>query len=234
MKKTISTVSVLFIASLVLPLCRCTSPLSDVDITDFSIIGATITITKYLGGLPPAYNTVQVRINDKNGATVKIRNGGVTVNGTAMTYDSSTFVQCYVIENYPVTKNTAYSFVISVSNGDRCTSTVTTPPAEFGTMTAPDSFGLSQGTTVTWTDVASGSPLDVKLIQYASSRSIFERLGMPDSGRVVIQPVVDTTLAGKATLSLTRRTVGIAAPQLRSGSSIKAEYFYSKDVKAVK
>jgi hypothetical protein len=234
MKKIISTVVALFIASLVLPLCRCTSPLSDVDITDFSIIGATITMTKYLGGLPPAYKSVQARINDKNGASVKIRNGGVTVNGTAMTYDSSTFVQSYVIENFPMIKNTTYRFIISVSNGDQCTSTVTTPPAEFGTVTVPDSFSLSQGATVTWTDVAQGSPLDVKLRQYSSNRYIFERLGMPDSGRVVMQPVVDTTLAGNASLMMTRSAIGNAAPQLRSGSSIKAEYFFSKDVKAVK
>jgi hypothetical protein len=217
--------------------CACVSPLSDVNIDDFSLIGANMSISRYFGTVSPAWQTVHASVYDKNYASVKIKNGGVAVNGTAMGYDSSTFFLCYTKDNLGVVKNTDYRFVITLSNGDQCTSSVRTPAAEFGAVTAPASFQLSQGATVTWTDIAQGTPISVKLSIVSSTDSanhvVIDNAGMPDSGRFVIPPNADSTLAGRATLELTRTVTGTASTKLRSGT-IVAKYMCSAKMSAVK
>ena len=218
-------------------LCMCVSPLSDVNIDDFSIIGANMTISKYFGTSSPAWQTVRTSVYDKNYASVQIKKGGVSVNGTPMVYDNTTLMLCYAKDNLPMVKNSDYRFVITISNSDTCTSIVRTPPAEFGVVTVPATFHLSMGATVTWSDVAPGSPIDIKLSIFATKDSathtIVDNAAMPDSGKFVIPPIADTTLAGNATLELTRHTVGTASLKLRSGT-ISAKYMFSAKMIAVK
>jgi hypothetical protein len=234
MKKTCHTVLCLSAAALV-SLCACVSPLSDVNIDDFSIIGANVTINKYFGA-SAAWQTVHAFVYDKNSAAVRIKNGGVSVNNTAMVYDSSILERCYTKDNLAVVKNSDYRFVITISNNDTCASIVRTPPAEFGTVTVPASFHLSQGATVTWSDVALGSPIDIKLSIYAikdsTTHTIVDNAGVIDSGKFVI-PQIDTTLVGNATIELTRHTSGTVSAKLRSGT-ITAKYMFSAGMSAVK
>ncbi|HUI93026.1 MAG TPA: hypothetical protein VLX68_12330 [Chitinivibrionales bacterium] len=218
-------------------LCLCVSPLNDVDIDDFSLIGANMSISKYFGSASPAWETVHVSVYDKNYASVKIKNGGVSVNGTAMGYDSSALYLCYTEDNLAIVKNTGYQFVITLSNGAQCTSSVRTPAAEFGAATAPASFRLGQGATVTWTDVAQGSPVAVKLsiesTKDSANHIVIDDAGVPDSGRFVVPPIADTTLAGSATLELTRSAAGTVSSKLRSGS-IGVTYMFSVKMTATK
>jgi hypothetical protein len=214
------------VASLTISLCRCSSPLSDVDITDFGVIGISANIDKWFGDAGLLRQEVRALVYDKNLASVRIKNGGVTVNGSAMAYDSAIIMPCYRKDDLNVMPNTACRFVITISNGDRCTSTVVTPPAEFGTVTAPDTVRISSGATITWTDVAPGSHADIALTLDAGNRTVFQRSGVFDSGRIVIPPVADTTLTGNARFEIKRSTVGTVAAQLRDGT-VRSQFLFS-------
>jgi hypothetical protein len=235
MKKTFQTVLSPSAVALV-SLCACVSPLSDVNIDDFSIIGANMTINKYFGTSSAAWQNVHAFVYDKNSAAVRIKNGGVSVNNMAMVYDSTILARCYTRDNLALTKNSDYRFVITISNSDTCTSIVRTPPAEFGIVTVPTSFHLSQGATVTWSDVALGSPIDIKLSIYSTKDSathtIVDNAGVLDSGKFAI-PQIDTTLVGNATLELTRRTTGTVSAKLRGGT-VGTKYMFSAGMSAVK
>jgi hypothetical protein len=213
-------------AAVMFSMCRCSSPLSDVDITDFGVIGMSASIDKWFCDTGISRQEVRAFVYDKNLASVRIKNGGVMINGTAMAYDSTVIMPCYRKDDIQVTPQTAYRFVITISNGDRCTSTVVTPPAEFGTVTVPDTVHISNGTTITWTAVAQGSPVDITLTQVTGSRTVFQRSGVPDSGRIVIPPSADTTLAGKARFEMKRSTVGTIAGQLRDGT-VRSQFSFS-------
>ena len=236
MKKTCQTVLSLSAAILV-SFCVCTSPLSDVNIDDFSVIGANMSITKHFGSSSASWQTVRASVYDKNYASVQIKNGSVSVNSTPMVYDNTTLMLCYTKDNLALVKNSDYRFVITISNNDTCTSIVHTPPAEFGTVSVPTSFHLTQGATVTWSDVAPGSPIDIKLSIYSikdsTTHTIVDNSATPDSGKFVIQPIADTTLVGNATLELTRHTAGTVSSKLRSGTII-AKYMFSAGMSAVK
>ena len=220
-------------AALLLSLCLCSSPLSDVDITDFGVIGLSASIEKWFCDTGLLRQEVRALVYDKNLASVRIRNGGAAVNDSVMVYDSGAVMPCYEKDNFPATKNTACRFVITLSNGDRCTSTVVTPQAEYGAVSHPDPFRISQGAAITWTDVAPGSPVDITLTLVTGNRPVFQRSGVPDSGHIVIPPMVDSTLTGKARFEMKRSTAGVTAGQLRDGS-VRSGFYFSDSLTLVR
>jgi len=223
---------VLYAAAVLSSLCLCSSPLSDVDITDFGVIGLSASIEKWFCDTGLSRQEVQALVYDKNLASVQIRNGGVAVNDSAMAYDSSVVMPCYVKNDLTVSTNTTYRFIITLSNGDRCTSTVVTPQAEFGIVAVPDTFRISGGTTITWTDAAPGLPVDITLTLVTGNRTVFQRSGVPDSGRIVIPPMVDSTFTGKARFEMKRSTAGVAAGQLRDGT-VRSSFSFSDSLNLV-
>jgi hypothetical protein len=211
----------------------CSSPLSDVDITDFGVINGSFAITESFNSAGGTSQTVRASLTDKNFANVEIKDGGVTVNGTAMTYDDNTFVQCYTKDNLVLAKNTLYRFVITLSNAATCTSSVTTPPAAFGTVMVPSTISLSQGATVTWTDTARSSSVNVTLSLDSLSRIVFQQAALVDDGKVVIPAESDSTLTGRATLTLARKNTGTVAAPLRGGD-ISASVTFTASVTIIR
>jgi hypothetical protein len=211
------------------------SPLSDVEITDFGLITGSFIVDKYNS----ADVSVTATIRDKNSFGVHIKNGSVTVNGANMSYDD--VAKIYKKNNLPVVKDSAYTFVITLSNGDTCASMVRTPKAEFGVVTCPDSLHILRDTAITWTDFAgAGTYLDYCLgvDSDADTIHLYEMVtqsSIVDTGGIALthglfDPAHDT---GRGILTLKRRSTGKVSLLLRSGSDISSTFKWQKSLSLV-
>jgi hypothetical protein len=217
------------------------SPLSDVELNDFSVLKITCSVDQQMS-VSSVQKYCRVQIVDKNGFGVKIKNGSVSVNGTNLSYDDFFKIYGMPLSGIPVTKNTLYIFVITLSNGDTCMARVVTPRTEFGTVVCPSPIHLLQDTAITWTDFA-GEPnqisLEIDVDSDADTVSRLERVfsgTVPDAGRCALthdlfDPARQT---GKGSVTLSSMTVGSVSDKVRGGSEVTARFSYERDVAIVR
>lgn len=67
-------------------LIACSSPLSDLEVTDPDLLHPTFTVEKTINDGGNSNNSITAYIADKNGASVELKNGTVKCNGDAMKY----------------------------------------------------------------------------------------------------------------------------------------------------
>jgi hypothetical protein len=224
----------LYVVGAILPfLLDCgESALSDVEIDDFGLISGTFTVDKNNG----TDVSVTASIQDKNSYGVHIKNGSVTVNGAEMNYADVSEV--YKKDNLPVEKNSVYTFVITLPNGDTSMSVIRSPKAEFGIVTFPDTVHIRKDTAITWSDFAGvGNYLDFYL--YVNSDSTVEPLyelaahgTFVDTGRIALttgmfNPHKDV---GPGYFTLIKQTTGNTSLLLRSGSKISSTFKWQKSL----
>jgi hypothetical protein len=236
MKKTLcatGTILPLFFACL-------ESPLSDVEITDFNLISGSFMIIKKCG---ETINTsiIQVIIHDKNLFSVQVKNGSVMVNGKTMRFNP--LLNMYELDNISIVKDSTYTFITTLSNGDTCISVVKTPKVEFGQVSCPNPINTLQDSAITWTDFAGmGTNLDLSFqVNLCSdtpmvNQTIIQRT-IADNGRFALtHDLFDHSChLGNGNLSLKRQSTGKASGKLRIGSIVIASFEWNRtDVRLVK
>jgi len=208
------------------------SALSDVEIDDFGLISGTFTVDKSNG----TDVSVTAAIRDKNAYGVHIKNGSVTINGAEMNFGDAGKV--YQKNNLPVVKNSVYTFVITLPNGDTSVSVIRTPKAEFGVVTCPDTIHIRKDTAITWSDFAgAGNYLDFYLYVNSDSNTVpmyelVTQRSFVDSGRIALtsgmfNPHKDI---GSGYFTLIKQTTGNTSLLLRSGSKISSTFKWQQSL----
>jgi len=220
------------LAAICVLLIKCAdSPLSDIEITSFDVIEAEFHVLKTFLTSSTGHS-ISAYLWDKNHNAIRIKNGTVKVNGVELAYNS--FFKYYnsPLTDVPVSKNSLYTFVITLPNGDTCVSQITTPSAEFGTVSYPNPVHILQDTAISWSDFSGQvNALMIELFVDSDADTIsaiemvFSRT-INDSGRFALTHDLfnPTRHTGNGSFKLTRTTGAQASGKLRGGSVVVTNF----------
>lgn len=150
------------IASGILPAvlwCACNSPLSDVPVSEPSVLRAIALAERDIGASNTTSSVLMLELRDKHEEWVHLKEGSVTVNGLPMGYDG---LGAYT-RNDAVAPEATYSFVVTLSDGSTYTCVVHTPKNLYQ-FTVPASHNRTTPLTVGWqeTDASAGATLSLQ------------------------------------------------------------------------
>lgn len=146
------------LSSLLLFIVGCSSPLEDIELTDFEAISARFYVERDTS-TDGVTDEIYAIMEDKNFKNMELKGAVVSVNGVAMKYhDGAT--NRYETSSVKIESNTKYVFTVTLSNGDTAGATLTTPEVHFGAVAYPKPVTPSEGFVSTWS--TKGGKLDIK------------------------------------------------------------------------
>lgn len=123
----------------------CSSPLSDVAISDPSVIYPNIKLS--ISNTDYGTNsTTSIALNDKNGAFIELKEGEVTLNDSPTTFSMTTYSN-----NSSLTEGTDYNINITLADSVSYLNTVTMP-STFRKVKYPSKIKQGENIEVTWKD----------------------------------------------------------------------------------
>ena len=131
----------------------CESPLSDIEITDPSVLQTHFVVERAVLDNGTVLNSLHATLFDKNLASIELKNGQVKVNGQTMAVTEILNISTYHIPGATVNLNTEYDFEVVLANGESHTGTVTTQQKTFTTVTVPTNSSADSDLVISWQDV---------------------------------------------------------------------------------
>jgi len=192
---------ILFASSMMLT--NCDSPLSDEPLNDPSLIAPVLTIERTYDNSKTLKGEVMADLFDKNLNLVRIKDGGVFVNGTALTLEYYITGGPYyeTTGDYPIHCNTNYTMTVEMSNGDTYDSQVRTQFQDLHTFNIPATFSHTDSIQVTWADIIIDHSMWIEFSYGDDSGAGFINVDVPEdsvgTGSFTIPSDNFTTLAGK-------------------------------------
>jgi len=231
MQKYIKVLLGIILLASTLMLTNCDSPLSDEPLNDPSKISPTLTIertydnSKALNGEAIAY------LWDKNFNLVKIKDGGVSVNSTALTLEYLITGGPYyeTSGDYLVYLNTNYTMTVEMSNGDTYDSQVRTQFQDLHTFNIPATFSHTDSIQVTWEQVILSDSLWIEFSYDDDSGAGLVNVGIPrdsvDTGSYTIPHENFDQLEGKTVeAKLISEKFGTANTHFKAGATISSQF----------
>src|SRR5687767_5324092 len=143
----------LFAVAIPLFFSSCESALSDMEITDPSLLHTTFVAERALLDNGTVLYSLHANLFDKNLASIELKNGQVKVNGQQMSVTELLNISTYHIPGATVGLNTDYNFEVVLANGESYAGTVTTQEKTFTTLTVPSTSTANSDLTISWQDV---------------------------------------------------------------------------------
>jgi len=154
-KNYVKVLFVLLFVGSAFMLTNCDSPLSDEPLNDPSKISPTLTIERTYDNSKTLKGEAIAHLWDKNLNLVRIKDGGVYVNGTSLElYYYITGGPYYeTTGDYPIYRDTQYTITVKMSNGDEYNSTVRTQLQDLHTFNIPATFNNTDDVKVSWEEI---------------------------------------------------------------------------------
>jgi hypothetical protein len=210
----------------IVPLSNCESALSDVEITDPSVLQTHFVVERSLFHDGTIVSSLHTTIFDKNLASVELKNGHVKVNGQQMSVTEILNISTYYIPQPTINLNTDYIFELVLANGESYTGTVKTPAKTFTSVTVPPNSKVDSDLTITWSDIYVHDDLVVSLNLTSPAGTVpGATFNLTDAqmqaGSFVIPKSSFSSPAGitGVTITLTGANYGSIDQEFRSGSS---------------
>jgi hypothetical protein len=153
LRKYARPTATLFAFAITLFFSNCDSALSDIEITDPSVLQTHFAVERALLDNGTVLSSLQATILDKNLASVELKNGQVKVNGQKMSIAEILNISTYHIPSATVNLNTDYDFEVVLANGQSYSGTVTTQEKTFTAVTVPQNSSVNSDLTISWQDV---------------------------------------------------------------------------------
>lgn len=139
----------LYILAAVLTFTRCSSPLSDIAISDPSVITPNINLSISNTDYGVSSN-VNIALNDKNGAFIELKEGNVTLNGKETSYSMTSYSN-----NMNLEEGMDCKVVITLADSTEYDNSVKMP-AVFNKVDYPSKISQGDSFEVSWKDNYSG------------------------------------------------------------------------------
>ena len=148
------------------------SPLSDIEITDPSLIAPSIKLSKSIGENDRVTNKIEVWLFDKNKNSIELKGGEIRVNNNVMKIEefNITHAPYYSVEN-TVELKTDYQFEIELSDGAIYTASIQTPDKDLKTLNLPSDYNCNNDMNITWKDIYLYDEMNIGLNCYFSGDS---------------------------------------------------------------
>jgi len=231
MQKYIKVLLGIVLLASTLMLTNCDSPLSDEPLNDPSKISPTLTIERTYDNSKALKGEAIAYLWDKNFNLVKIKDGGVSVNSTALTlgylitggpyYETS--------GDYEINQYTNYTITVEMSNGDTYDSQVRTQFQDLHTFNIPATFSHTDSIQVTWADIIIDHSMWIEFSYGDDSGAGFINVDVPEdsvgTGSFTIPSDNFTTLAGKTVQAeLVSEKFGTANEHFKTGALISSKF----------
>jgi hypothetical protein len=210
--------------------CAQNSPLSDVNLDDPSVISLQITLERSLDLGGSATQKIEAIVKDKNSDYVALKNGGITVNGTAMAIAYTALNAPYYTANGLMyfAVNTNYTFVVTLANGKQYNAVVKTQAQDIYSFVAPASAPRAGALNVTW-----ASPDTTGLVSISVTKTVvdsnrttyaYDNIGVshPSAGSYTFPAGYFSAKTTTVDLILNSAVHGTVDPSFRAGSVITA------------
>jgi hypothetical protein len=205
---------------------NCESALSDIEITDPSVLQTHFVVERSLQSDGTVLSALQTTILDKNLASVELKNGKVKVNGQQMTVAEILNISTYHIPSATVNLDTDYNFEVVLANGQSHTGTVKSQAKTFTTVTAPATAKADADLTISWQDVYVHDALIISLNLTSPSGTVpgptYElTTAQMQAGTFVIPKSAFASTPGitSVTITLTGAKYGTIDSKFRTGSA---------------
>jgi hypothetical protein len=224
--KTLRSGATLSAFGFILLFSNCESALSDIEITDPSVLQTHFVVERSLLNDGRIINSVHTTIFDKNLASVELKNGHIKVNGQQMSITEILNISTYYIPEATVNLNKDYVFEMVLANGDIHTGTIKTPEKTFTSLTVPPDNTVDSDLTISWSDVYVHDDLIISLNLTSPAGTVpgttFNLTPeQMQAGSFVIPKSNFATPAGitSVLITLTGANYGTIDQEFRSGSS---------------
>lgn len=182
------------ISAFLLVMQSCDSPLSDVPITDPTVLKPVMEVEKSISTNGGISNIISCIIYDKNNNLVEIHDGGVKLNGIYMDSAPYGLGGTYYIpsESQPenIELDKTFTFGVMLSDGEVYLSSITTAAFDLTTFTVPSTYQLYSDLHIQWYEDQYSNEMSVKL--NCSTGAVTEEFSIPTSdiqiGEYNIQP----------------------------------------------
>ena len=159
---------------LILFLCSCPgkSVLSEVDLTDPSIICPEIKLTRIRYEDMKLNNKIDVRLCDSKGDYVQLKNGSVSVNGHELGLRENILrVSYYTIyhKTLPVEANKEYEFTIVLADGKKYKAAIKTQETDLYQLNVPKKHKKGNDMEISWKGRITEAPLAIYLTCFTGS-----------------------------------------------------------------
>ncbi|MFZ1081122.1 MAG: hypothetical protein WAO19_04270 [Candidatus Kryptoniota bacterium] len=220
----------------------CSSPLSDTNVADPSLLEPQLMVLKTINGDSRSV-TYTCNIYDKNLNLVTLQNGNVKINGFQMNEQADIFggEGYYLSGEAEVVfdTNKTFIFTLTLSDGSQYTGTVISQSKDLYQFNAPASQSHTQDITVSWKDTDPNSTMSVQMIYYwkaDSSKGTGAQtfsISTPSTGTYTIKSSQFTVPQGttyRVDLTLVSEKAGTIDSHFRPGSSAVSELSYLRSV----
>lgn len=220
---------ILLVSSLMLT--NCDSPLSDEPLNDPSLISPALRIEHTYDNSKTLKGEAIGLLFDKNLNLVRIKDGGVFVNGTALTLEYYITGGPYyeTTGDYPIYLNTNYTMTVEMSNGDTYDSQVRTQFQDLHTFNIPATFSHTDSIQVTWEEIILDHSMWIEFSYEDDNGAGFVNVEIPedsvDTGSYTIPHDNFTTLAGKTIQAkLVSEKFGTANEHFKPTATISSQF----------
>lgn len=148
------TLSIALIFLIILLLSQCSSPLSDVAISDPNLVTPEFTLKSFNTDYGVS-SSISVCLRDKNGAYIKLKEGKVMINKQDMDFK----VSCYG-SNVTVSSGKKYQFDVVLADSNAYSSDVVVP-SFFEKVKIPSKINQSENIAISWENNYSNSTTKV-------------------------------------------------------------------------
>ncbi|HHJ53682.1 MAG TPA: hypothetical protein ENJ89_10840 [Caldithrix abyssi] len=219
------------------------SPLSDIVIDDASVIQPMVELTRSINDQGSVTVRFEVRLRDKNGNYIKLKDGGVQVNGfkLGIKYDhSAPYYQLLSSDSTLMKTGQLMTVLITLGDGSDYALTGYAPPKALKKISAPDSVSRNNNIVITWQEVDSIFPQEIELKRYFktsedhySNATDMFKIESPEQGRYFIySPLLqEFPNTYKIIVKLISTRYGKIPKDFRSGGYFHAMFTISKIVK---
>lgn len=203
----------------------CDSPLSDVEVTDPSLLMVNFAAEKSIAADGTVLGALTATVFDKNLASVELKKGTVKVNGKQMSITEIVNIKTYYVPQASVSLDTNYGFEMTLADGTVYNGLVKTPAKGLTSVTVPASPAINEDLVISWTDVAVHDDLIITLnLTSPAGTTPGATFNLTEdqmaAGTFTIPKSSFTTPAGitSATITLTAVEYGTINSKFRSGS----------------
>ncbi|HEX2962849.1 MAG TPA: hypothetical protein VHO43_13710 [Ignavibacteriales bacterium] len=219
--------------------CMQESVLSDVEITDPTVIRPEITFAKSKEG-GSITQSIYAWINDKNNNPVELKNGGVSINGKAMPVKNMMGLPYYSGLDVVSDIRPGYTYDISIKLKTEKTynASIKIQEKDLATLTLPASHNRFEDMNISWTEIDPNRELKLEMLNYYknNNQETTEAFTMyiPQqnlaAGKFSIPSTYfqSTQNIFKTRITLSSKVSGTIYEGFRSGSSIESTLSISK------
>ncbi|NQU66317.1 MAG: hypothetical protein HQ510_00100 [Candidatus Marinimicrobia bacterium] len=173
--KKMSLLSVLGGLILLFSTCTVDSPLSDLPLTDPSLIQPVISLERERSSYGNLSHSATVYLYDKNHNSIELMDGHVTLNGSTLPVKHTSFFGAPYYDATglidEVELGVHYPFIIFLSDGEAYSAHITVQENDLHELTLPSTHNHTEDMPISWQDIDQNDPLTVYLSYQYNSES---------------------------------------------------------------